>query len=132
MPALEHDGRQLRWCAHRNAAARNVSKTKRLLFSEMLLLLCYMAVEAPPNRAQPCGPSIWFLDVSLICDIDLTWRCSSFGLHSQASDVHRVLCTVPRAMLSPPRDVLQLKLRPFLPKPHGHSVTRLRVDACGP
>ena len=58
--------RHLSWCAHRNAESRNVSSTMHLLFQDFLLMLCYIAIEPPPKQAQPCGPSIWFIDVSLI------------------------------------------------------------------
>lgn len=42
-----------------------------------------------PNRSQPCGPSIWPVDVSLICDIETTWsRSYSIDKRRRQSPMH--------------------------------------------
>lgn len=85
-------------------------------------MLCYMAIMTHPNRAQPCGSSMWSLDVSLILRYRFDMELYLFWVAIPKRRLYhsRILRTGPRTMLSPPRDVLQqLELRPLLPRAYG-------------
>lgn len=120
-----HENRQLNGCAHRHAVPCNVSSAFSFK-SDAPDAVLHLDKDTP-NRAQPCGPPIWPIDVSLI----LQYRGTMEWSLEWASVGGRVLRTVPRAM-PPPRDVLHLKLRPSPVVPQSLCCQSLIYDARGP